>query len=233
MSDDHYLPLFVGDFLASTATWTGPERGLYLQMLAVSWATKALPCDPQRLCRVLGYEWQEFEPLWATVRSKFMNGGAFLTNTRLEQVRARNTEIRASRSRSASTAAKARWDASGNASRITDAMPQNAIRSVSDPIQSESKTKSKSPRAPPRKRCPDNFEITDAMREWAQQAAPDVDMALELAKFKDWEFRTARVDWPACWRTWMRTAQERAKPTAAARVSTWQPPPDEDDDAHP
>jgi len=67
-------------------------------------------------------------------------------------------------------------------------------------------------RPPPRKRCPEEFEITEALRTWATTKAPDVDLDRETEKFRDWEFKTSRTDWPACWRTWMSRAQETAKP---------------------
>jgi hypothetical protein len=38
---------------------------------------------------------------------------------------------------------------------------------------------------------------------------PDLDAEREAQKFKDWEFKTARSDWPACWRTWIRNGRDR------------------------
>ena len=147
MADDHYLPFFVGDFMASTATWTGPERGLYMQMLAIEWASGPLPCDPQRLARVLGYEWSEFEPLWPTVKAKFENGNGRLTNAKLETHRAKNTELRLKRHEIAQQGAAAM-----HANRIAKSMLQastehssehalstassNALSMLSTPIRS-------------------------------------------------------------------------------------------------
>jgi len=164
VSDDHYMPLFVGDFLASTATWTGPERGLYVQMLMLSWSTSSLPCEPRRLCRVLGYDWAEFEPLWAIVRPKFTNGGATLTNTRLEQIRERSKEISTARARSGSAGATARWNGKQDGKRMANAIElppdpmanatdlpmanawqKNAIQSISNPIQSRTKEEPENP----------------------------------------------------------------------------------------
>lgn len=65
---------------------------------------------------------------------------------------------------------------------------------------------------PPRKRCPEDFEISEGMRQWAVEKAPDVDLAAETEKFRDWEYKSAKTDWIATWRTWMRRAQETAKP---------------------
>jgi hypothetical protein len=38
---------------------------------------------------------------------------------------------------------------------------------------------------------------------------PNLDALAEIAKFRDHEFKTARSDWAAVWRNWIRTAKER------------------------
>lgn len=37
---------------------------------------------------------------------------------------------------------------------------------------------------------------------------PGIDIAVEAQKFRDWEFRTPRSDWPAAWRNWIRRCKE-------------------------
>lgn len=239
MTRTPYLPLFVADFMGSTATWTGPERGLYLQMLAAEWSSGPLPSDTARLARALNYSEAEFMTLWPTVREKFANGGGTLTNGRLETVRAGVMAFRAERAENAKKAAATRWhkdassNASGNASSNAKAMQSisnldpsltptvSVLGSTSYPVES-SQGRGK-PRPPPRKRCPEDFEVTETARAWAALNAPDVDITRELAKFKDWEFKTARSDWGAAWRNWMRKAQESA-PAAISSAITWRPP---------
>lgn len=77
-------------------------------------------------------------------------------------------------------------------------------------------------RPPPRKRCPEDFQITEELRAWASTNAPDVDITTETEGFRDWEFKSARTDWPATWRGWMRRAQaERpGKPMARKSITT-------------
>ena len=76
-------------------------------------------------------------------------------------------------------------------------------------------------RAVPRRRCPDDFALTPELTAFAaERGLVDRDLAEELAKFRDHECRTPRTDWPATWRTWVRTAaqiRERAGPMAAHR----------------
>lgn len=65
-------------------------------------------------------------------------------------------------------------------------------------------------RKPPRssKRVPVDFEVTVGLEEWVRVRAPLVDWQRETEKFRDWEFKTPRSDWPAAWRTWMRREQD-------------------------
>lgn len=61
------------------------------------------------------------------------------------------------------------------------------------------------------RRCPVEFDLTEAMREWAVEHAPAVDVDLATAKFKDHTFKTGISDWIAAWRNWLRSDQERAQ----------------------
>lgn len=56
------------------------------------------------------------------------------------------------------------------------------------------------------KRCPDSFEVTAEMRDWAASEAPGVNVDRETDKFRDYTFSKARNDWPATWRNWIRKA---------------------------
>ena len=60
-----------------------------------------------------------------------------------------------------------------------------------------------------RKRAPEDFAVSVEMYEWAYStlglSAEVVDF--ETAKFLDHTFATARKDWPATWRNWMRNVQ--------------------------
>jgi len=67
------------------------------------------------------------------------------------------------------------------------------------------------------RRCPEDFELTEPMREWAVINAPAVDVDLATAKFKDHTFKTGITDWKAAWRNWLRNEQQfNGTPRAAA-----------------
>jgi uncharacterized protein YdaU (DUF1376 family) len=93
MAKEPFLPLFFGDFLASTAEWEGEEQALYLLLLGYQWSLGTLPAEPRRLCKLAGWDWALFERCWPTVSTKFPVKDGRLANDRLEKHRARSREI--------------------------------------------------------------------------------------------------------------------------------------------
>lgn len=70
------------------------------------------------------------------------------------------------------------------------------------------------PRTTKATRLPEPFRVTAEMLAWAREDVPRVDLRAETAKFVDyWRStpgtRARKLDWPATWRNWMRTADER------------------------
>lgn len=59
---------------------------------------------------------------------------------------------------------------------------------------------------------PDDFIVTETMREWATRTVPRVNISLETQKFRDhWVANAGRPtasksNWEAAWRSWMRKA---------------------------
>lgn len=91
-------------------------------------------------------------------------------------------------------------------------------RSLSEE-QKKTKTPSESLRASrsTATRIPENFQPTDEMRAWYAEEKLEqvIDGRTEHAKFVDYWLgcpgtKGRKVDWPATWRNWMRTAAERA-----------------------
>ncbi len=48
------------------------------------------------------------------------------------------------------------------------------------------------------------------MRTWAGKECSGIDVDRETATFKDYTFASAKTDWPATWRNWMRKAKPGA-----------------------
>jgi hypothetical protein len=60
---------------------------------------------------------------------------------------------------------------------------------------------------------PDDYTPTDDLRAWAAIECPNADFERELAKIRDHEFRTARSDWTATFRNWLRRANDQTRNT--------------------
>jgi hypothetical protein len=79
-------------------------------------------------------------------------------------------------------------------------------------------TKTKTKPAKSWRRVPESWEPTDAHRALAVEQAVDLDG--ELAKFRDHEFRAAKTDADAAFRTWIRNAAQFASAPARANGRT-------------
>jgi hypothetical protein len=64
--------------------------------------------------------------------------------------------------------------------------------------------------ARPSKRVPEDFVVADEMWAWAAEKFRGVNAHAETEAFRDHEYKVARSDWPAAWRTWMRNAAKFA-----------------------
>ena len=86
----------------------------------------------------------------------------------------------------------------------------------------------------PSKRCPPAFEPSPDLRAEMAAECPGIDLDAETRAFRDHTFATARSDWPATWRNWVRKARstrptnpptqsfrERDADLAAAEVAAW------------
>ncbi|MDP9090167.1 MAG: hypothetical protein M3O26_15655 [Pseudomonadota bacterium] len=111
--------------------------------------------------------------------------------------------------------AKRESETGENAARLRDRRgpPKNAAKRPSD-IDLNKDREGLAPPVPktvkpkPAKRAPRDF-IPDPSVALAK--LPNVDVEAEVRKFLDWEFKTARSDWPAVWRTWVQNASERGQ----------------------
>lgn len=62
------------------------------------------------------------------------------------------------------------------------------------------------------KRAPKSFLLTEKLTAYAKDIGmDDTTIAEQLEGFMDWEFKSARKDWPACWRTWCRRWKKWSK----------------------
>lgn len=97
MSGQPFMPLFFGDFLASTAEWSGEEQALYLLLLGHQWSIGSLPAEPDLCRRLVRFERRLFSRCWRVVSHKFVEKDGRLINETLERHRARSLEIQEKR----------------------------------------------------------------------------------------------------------------------------------------
>jgi len=89
-------------------------------------------------------------------------------------------------------------------------------RSFTEDQEKTKKTSSSKTTAPKATRIPEDFRPDDSMRAWYREnIGASINGVVEHEKFCDyWKavpgVRGQKVDWPATWRNWMRTASERA-----------------------
>jgi len=104
----------------------------------------------------------------------------------------------------------------GNEKPVTGALPREEKRRE-DSSSLRSEESAPAPRKPrATRKCPDDFDVTDALRDWATENASGVDLARETDKFRDYTFKTAHTDWAGAWRNWMRRAAENSRPPSRA-----------------
>jgi uncharacterized protein YdaU (DUF1376 family) len=92
------MQFYVGDFLGSTASWSGEERALFALALIVQWAAPPLPRDPAKLALALSYELQPFLKIWSLVSGMFSATRGGLLNLRLERHRQEASDLSLARS---------------------------------------------------------------------------------------------------------------------------------------
>lgn len=216
-----FMPLFFGDFLASTPTWDGEERSLYLLMLAYQWSAGPLPNDVKRLSKMCQYDFDRFESLWiGAVRSKFDETPEGLINLRLEEHRKKALAIASKNAESGRRGAAKRWQSNGERhSERHESANGEFIASIPNhtiPI----KTIDIAPPSPPKggKRAmqmPEGFSPSPAHETMANQLG--INLATEFDAFTDFHRSKGSTfkDWDAALRTWLRNAKKFNKPARA------------------
>lgn len=119
-----WFKFFPSDFLAGVAELTSEERGGYITLLCVQWATGTLPADPMRLERLAA------GPVTPAVRAKFQDSAepGRIFNARLESHR----EEAQRRGIAGTNAAAKRWDAKPDARAMRGQCEGNATAMPSD-----------------------------------------------------------------------------------------------------
>lgn len=87
---------------------------------------------------------------------------------------------------------------------------QEPMNKTKPPLYIVPPKKGSGKKTPGSHRCPANYEPSSHVRAWAGEKFSWLDFEECLEAMRDWEFKTARSDWDACLRQWIRTQAERS-----------------------
>jgi len=213
----NYYEHHLGDWAAATGHLTWDEDMAYTRLLRAYYhAERAIPQGQQyRLAKAL-------TPAQRKAVDAVLAEFFVLTGDAYHQKRADAEIVRyQDKQRKAKASANARWNGTERNANALQNAPPNAMRTHSEgnalqtpdtipntplPTVVGSPPQGKTPRAS--KRCPEDFDPGAEGEAWAREHAPGIDLAAETAKFRDHTFATARGDWRATWRNWLRKAAE-------------------------
>lgn len=220
-----YMQLYVADYLADTAHLTTEEHGAYLLLLFSYWQT-GKPLRADRLSSVSRLSNERWTDVEKTLIEFFHVSKGVWTHFRVEA----DLEKVESKSKKNSSAGKASAKAKALAKQaLEDDESTNVKTNVEQTYQrkanhtdTDTDTEAKKnqdqkplsalsePKQKRKARLPDQFLVTGAMRQWAVESAPAVDLKTETENFCDyWRGQGGtKLDWVATWRTWMRKSQK-------------------------
>jgi len=146
---EKWMPLYVGDYLASTNRLSLAEHGAYLLLIMDYWRNGAPPDNPVILARILGISLADWEGMAVALLKHFTVHGGRLHHARIELELKRAIETTENLSDRGKQGAKARWNnATANATANAQAMPDTMLVDAPLPLPCTSTTRSRSLTAP-------------------------------------------------------------------------------------
>jgi uncharacterized protein YdaU (DUF1376 family) len=204
-----YMPLYVGDYLADTTHLTCTEQGAYMLLLMCMWRSGgSLPDDDAKLAkftRCTRAQWDRIRPV---LIGFFTAEGGQLTQGRLARELTKHASAVEQRRQAGSNGGKAKslkdkeTDLAG--ATISPCQPEP------EPEPSKAVAIATAPRKRASKRVPLDWIPSDGVLEVGQSEGFNPgEIERELSKMRDHEFRSARSDWDATARKWLREAADR------------------------
>lgn len=231
-----YIALYPGDFLADTGHLGNTELGIYWRLLLVYYRdARPLPVDMDRLRRLaMTFSPEECRALESVLPEFFIltaqeDGTRCWRHKRADIELNRATSAHTKKSEAAKATNAKRWGRGSLSESLGESLSDIAKRPNSDgepepepdspkrelpSVEVPRKRAAAKPKAS--KRCPQDFTPSEELVAWVLSDCPGVNWTRETASFKDWEFKTARSDWPATWRSWMRKAFDSMQQRRAA-----------------
>jgi uncharacterized protein YdaU (DUF1376 family) len=202
---------YAADYLADEKVqiMTLEDEGCYVRLMAYGWREGSIPEDPEmqaRLCKGV----KPSDLVIGCFKGGVQNGApeGRLVHPRLEFERAKQAEWKAKSADGGRKSAhkrkhrKALGGEQGGSTTVPRVVQPKGNSSSS--FSSSSSNKKHTYKAG--RRAPENFVVTEELRQWAKKEVPDADIAAETRLFLDHEFEKTKTDWPAAWRNWLRNA---------------------------
>ena len=220
MSNNLYMPLHPGDYLADAAHLTTVEHGAYFLLILNYWQRgEPLSADDRklaRICRLTDAEWADVKPSLAEF---FIEENGLWKHKRIEAELVKATE----KSAKARASANNRYTSvkQTHCERTANALPSQIERTANqDQVQDQEERKDFSAPARSKKgtRLPDDWQPNpDLIATASKLGLSAAQFDREVEKFRDyWAGRAGsqgvKLDWDATARNWMRSAAERANP---------------------
>lgn len=243
MSNNLYMPLHPGDYLADAAHLTTIEHGAYFLLILNYWQRgEALAADDRklaRICRLSDAEWAEVKPALAEF---FIEEDGLWKHKRIEAelVKAveKSEKARASIAKRYTSVKQTQNerntdDLRSNYERTTDVERTYNDRTTNqdqEQDQEERKIISAPARSKKGTRLSEDWQPnSDLIATATSLGLSAAQFDREIAKFRDyWASRAGsqgvKLDWDATARNWMRTAAERANPPPRNSPSPTQTP---------
>lgn len=221
----NYYPHHIGDFDKATRHLTRIERSIYRDLLDLYYDTeKPLPLDLDVICRkVIARTNDE-----STAVEQVLNEFFYKTDEGWHQERCdheidkfhANTSQKSEAGKASAQKRAEKKQRLLNARSTPVEFPFNGNSTNQEPVTSNHKPEpiGETPPAAAKRasrKCPVDFEVTEAMQTWAKTKCPSVALVEATEKFKDHTFSRAMVDWPGAWRNWIRGDQEKLAKSGA------------------
>lgn len=214
MSQNPFMQLYVGDYLADTLDLTTEQHGAYLLLLMTMWRHDAkLPNDPAKLARIARVSLRRWHLVWGEIHHFFYVEGDQIRNNRLDREHQKAISISEKRiaSGSAGGRAKALKDKEAHLANASD-LPQHSQKSEPEKGKTEAKASAKKRGT----RLPADWVLPKGWGQWAlTEGLSEVCVRREADKFRDYWIaattKATKLDWEATWRGWVRKAVDDRK----------------------
>lgn len=191
---DHFMPLYVGDYLRDTPHLSVEEHGAYLLLLMALWTKGTLPASPDalaRVARVTPYRWAKLAPI---LMPFFTVADGMLRHKRVDSERSHSIEVAGKRSAAgkAGGEAKALKTQEAALANATILPQQKATIHIHNHSHKEEREKTESPRE---SRAPGASALLSILKEVLDEdrAQAVIDHRKRLGRGKGLTERSARI----------------------------------------